>query len=193
MVNDGRVVLLIGAECATWQPLDFANAARFAYSVGCDSIAPQFHADDQAARDAVLAAGCGFAQDVGEPVFNLSNGEALLSAVSARKETDTATIWLDDYAQAKLNPPLVHQITSIFGSSSPVPPPPAAPAGWQHYIVQVDESLEDIAGFLKLGSWFSDLYQPNMGEIEATARAHGQPNSEQGKWIYPGEVLKYRR
>lgn len=33
------------------------------------------------------------------------------------------------------------------------------------------------------------LYDANAAVIEATAQAHGKPNSDHGHWIWPGEVL----
>lgn len=104
------------------------------------------------------------------------------------------TIWLWDYAPAIANPGLALAITSAFGISPPTPPPPPPPpGGWYSYTVQSGDSLWAIAQHLKLTSYFTDLYQPNMDVIEAAARAHGLPSSEQGRWIYPNTVLRYRR
>lgn len=309
----GRIVLFIGNECEGWQPADFANAARFARSIGCDTIAPKrangnqkWYGTPQRLKDeraAVLATGTGYlpmmycygpafgdeqirieaatlreimANNDGmvcadmetewngkiaeaqlfaelmanhggiltcstwadpreqnwlgviqalapvvsvwgpqqytnwleaqagqlagmgciQPEFDLSPSfgpDNILQLVADAKARGELSIWLWEYQYAQANPTLVHQISSLFGSAASVPPPAPPPVGWQSYTVQEGDSLAEIAQFLKLGSWFSDLYQPNMGDIEATAREHGQPNSEMGHWIYPGTVLKYRR
>lgn len=66
----GRVVLFISVECQNWSPADFGQAARFARSLGIDTIAPK-RADGsirwyqnvtrfKQERAAVLAAGCGY-------------------------------------------------------------------------------------------------------------------------------------
>jgi hypothetical protein len=305
--------LFIGNECEHWTPQQFADAGRFARSIGCDTIAPKrangnqkwyvSPAQLQMERAAVLAVGCGYlpfmycygpafgseqihieaatlremmavcdgmacadmesewngkvaeaelfaslmaghggiltvstwadpreqnwmgvldalrpvvdvwgpqqytnwlegragelaGESCIQPEFDLSPSfgpDNVLQLVADAKQRGELSIWLWEYQYAQSNPVLVHQISSLFGSSSPVPPPAPPPVGWQSYVVQAGDSLGEIAAFLKLGSWFSDLYQPNMGEIEATARQHGQPNSEMGHWIYPNEVLKYRR
>lgn len=317
----GRVVLFIGNECNGWQPADFANAARFARSLGVDTIAPKRAngnekwygnaANLRAERDAVLAVGCGYLpfiysygpkfgadqyqveSDTIREICSVNDGlccidmesewnghaaeaatfasllqgagtlwcstwadpdqqdwqgviqalapvitvwgpqeytrwlnaqEGQLTALGVHcihPELDLAasfdagndplqeaknciargdgSIWLWELQYAKGNPPLVHQIVSLFSSSpSPapppvVPPPPPAPTGWQRYTVQSGDTLSGIAEFLRLTNWYSDLYQPNQAEIEAAARAHGLGSSEQGNWIYPGEVLVYRR
>jgi LysM repeat protein len=311
----GRVVLFIGNECLHWQPSDFGNAARFARSLGVDTIAPKRFNGNQKwyvnpahlkeEREAALAVGCGYlpfgycygpsfgdeqiaieaatalevmsvndgmvcldmesewngraadaeklashlanhggiltistwadpiqqnwtgvlkallpvatvfgpqeytdwlgAQEqqlvnLGatciQPAFDLSPSfgpDHLVTLVQAAKDRGDKTIWLWEYQYAQQNPALVHELVSIFGGSSPVPAPPPPPTGWQTYTVQHGDTLSGIAEYLHLANWFTDLYQPNQAEIEAAARAHGQPNSESGHWIYPGTVLKYRR
>lgn len=317
----GRVVLFIGNECLDWQPADFANAARFAKSCGCDTIAPKrangnqkwygTPARLQQERDAVLSVGVGYLPfiycygpafggeqyqveaDTVREICQINDGlccldmeaewnnqaaaaetfakllegagtlwcstwadpneqewqgvvralapviavwgpqeytrwlntqEGQLTALGVRcihPELDLAksfdagndplaeaktciargdgSIWLWELAYAKGNPPLVHAISSLFAAHPAPPPPPVvppappAPVGWLAYTIQAGDDLVDIAHYLQLPSWFSDLYQPNMAEIESAARAHGQPNSEQGRWIYPGTVLHYRR
>lgn len=66
----GRVVLFISGECQNWSPADFGQAARFARSLGIDTIAPkrangsirwyQNVTRFKQERAAVLAAGCGY-------------------------------------------------------------------------------------------------------------------------------------
>lgn len=66
----GAVVLFIGVECKDWTPEQFGEAARFARSIGCDTIAPK-RADGSIKwygdpgrlaeeRAAALAEGCGY-------------------------------------------------------------------------------------------------------------------------------------
>lgn len=317
----GRTVLFIGNECLGWKPADFANAARFAKSLGCDTIAPKrangnekWYGDAanlKQERDAVLSVGVGYLpfiycygplfggeqyaieaatvreicsindglccldmeaewnnqaaaaetfakllegagtlwcstwadpnqqewngvvralapvisvwgpqeytpwlatqegqlRDLGvhciHPELDISkefaaNNDPLAQAKTCISEGD-GSIWLWEMQFARGNPPLIHQITSLWGGHpQPAPPPvvpapPAPPIGFQRYVVQAGDTLSEIAEYLRLTNWFSDLYQPNKAEIEADARAHGFGSSEMGTWIFPGLVLLYRR
>jgi nucleoid-associated protein YgaU len=70
----------------------------------------------------------------------------------------------------------------------PSPPPP--PAAVKTYTVQSGDSLWLIAEKeYGDGARYPELYAKNAANIEAAARAHGQPSSAGGHWIYPGEVL----
>ena len=59
------------------------------------------------------------------------------------------------------------------------------------YTVVQGDNLWDIAK-IKLGDGLrmDDIYQLNRDTIEAEARKHGLASSSNGKWIYPGMVLK---
>lgn len=70
---------------------------------------------------------------------------------------------------------------------------PAAPGeAAAGYTVQEGDTLSGIAEKLGLGNWHSDLYQPNMNDIEEAARAAGHVGSNSGEMLIPGTVLHYR-
>lgn len=78
---------------------------------------------------------------------------------------------------------------------APTPPPvpePVVPSIQSYTVAADDTSIQEIAQKLHLGSWFSELYQPNMDEIETAARAAGHPNSDYGSTVVAGTVLHYR-
>lgn len=57
------------------------------------------------------------------------------------------------------------------------------------YTIQAGDTLGEIAE--KHGIWPpSVLYAKNASLLEETARAHGYRSSEQGRWIFPGTVLR---
>lgn len=101
------------------------------------------------------------------------------------------SIWFWEYGPAVNNPTLTKQLVAqAHGSSTPPLPPPPPPA--QHsYVVQAGDTLSGIAAKLGLGSWYHNLYQPNLATIEQAARAHRQPDSNGGSLIYAGTVLHY--
>lgn len=74
----------------------------------------------------------------------------------------------------------------------PPPPEPIVPTIQSYTVAADDTSVQQIASKLNLGSWFSDLYQPNMDEIETAARGAGHPNSDYGAIVVAGTVLRYR-
>ena len=58
------------------------------------------------------------------------------------------------------------------------------------YTVVRGDTLWAIAKrFLGEGSRYTVIYNANKDLIEATAKAHGKPNSDNGHWIWAGEVL----
>lgn len=74
----------------------------------------------------------------------------------------------------------------VPGSSTPPEPPPPPPQNT--YTVRSGDMLGVIAQ--NHGIWpVSKLYAANEQTIEETAHAHGFASSEQGRWIFPDEVL----
>jgi hypothetical protein len=94
------------------------------------------------------------------------------------------TIWLWEYQPALSHQDYVRQIAAVMGDTAPASDPRA-------YTVQPGDTLEKIANKLGLPNWRGALYNLNRDAIEATARAHGQPDSHNGDLIYPGETLRY--
>lgn len=66
----------------------------------------------------------------------------------------------------------------------PVKPPPKKQ---ETYTVRGGDTLNQIAERFKVGE--PSLYSTNENVIESTARAHGFSSSDDGHWIFPGEVL----
>ncbi len=125
--------------------------------------------------------------------FGANDPFALTRQARARGHT---TIWLWEYQPALRNPNLTRGITAAMGnplaSGAPVTLPAPQRSPRQHvYVVRAGDTLSAIATRLNLPNWYADLYLPNRGAIEATAKAHGQPNSHDGALIYPGEALNY--
>ena len=62
--------------------------------------------------------------------------------------------------------------------------------GGINYTVVKGDTLWAIAKkYLGEGSRYTVIYDANKDVIEATARAHGKPDSDHGHWIWAGEVL----
>lgn len=60
---------------------------------------------------------------------------------------------------------------------------------WLSYTIQPGDTLGEIAERHRI--WPpSTLYAKNAALLEETARAHGYRSSEQGRWIFPGTVLR---
>lgn len=66
----------------------------------------------------------------------------------------------------------------------PVKPPPKKQ---ETYTIRSGDTLNQIAEKFKVGE--PSLYSTNENVIESTARAHGFSSSDDGHWIFPGEVL----
>ena len=68
---------------------------------------------------------------------------------------------------------------------------PAAPnSGGQAYTVVSGDTLWGISKrFYGTGTKYTVIYAANAEQIEATARAHGKSSSNNGHWIWPGEIL----
>ncbi len=60
----------------------------------------------------------------------------------------------------------------------------------EYYEVQPGDTLWDIAARkLGKGSLYVQIYNDNKDIIEETAKKHGKASSDNGHWIWPGEVL----
>lgn len=92
--------------------------------------------------------------------------------------------------------------TSSAPSTSTTPPTttstgssggPKPPVKTSTYTVKSGDTLSSIAsmesGKGNATSW-EDIYNANQGIIESTARAHNFSSSDDGHWIFPGEVLQ---
>ncbi len=125
--------------------------------------------------------------------FGANDPFALARQALARGHT---TLWLWEYQPALRNPNLTRSIAAAMGnplaSGAPVAlPAPQRPPRQRAYVVRSGDTLSEIATRLNLPNWYADLYLPTRALIEATARAHGEPDSHDGWLIYPGEALKY--
>lgn len=60
----------------------------------------------------------------------------------------------------------------------------------ENYVVQPGDTLWDIAKRkLGKGPMYVQIYNDNKNIIEETAKKHGKTSSDNGHWIWPGEVL----
>lgn len=67
------------------------------------------------------------------------------------------------------------------------PPPVTHPS--RSYTIVSGDTLSRISTFVKIP--VASLYSMNKDVIEKAAKAHGKSSSENGRFIYPGTVLKY--
>lgn len=81
----------------------------------------------------------------------------------------------------------LHKVQAAIKASAPVA---SAGSGGRAYTVVPGDTLWRIANrFYGSGTKYPVIYQANAEVIEAAARAHGKKNSNNGHWIWPGEVL----
>lgn len=93
-------------------------------------------------------------------------------------------------AQAKLDAYFAE--AAERASKKPFQPHVAPGSTHELYQVQKGDTLLSIAGKLGLASSYHDLFQPNMGIIEESAKANGHPGgSDQGSVLIPGIWLEY--
>lgn len=64
----------------------------------------------------------------------------------------------------------------------------SAPAGKTHTVVSGDTLWGISKQSYGSGSSYPKIYGANSGIIEASAKKHGKPSSDNGHWIYPGDV-----
>lgn len=70
------------------------------------------------------------------------------------------------------------------------PAPAAAGSGGQTYTVVSGDTLWGISRqFYGTGTKYNIIYEANADLIESTAKSHGKKSSDNGHWIWPGEVL----
>ena len=147
---------------------------------------PQQYTNWLAARESQLIA---LGESCIQPALDLTSefgaNDPLALAHQARAHGHE-TIWLWEYQPALNHQDYVRQIAAVMGDAAPSPAPDP-----RTYTVQPGDTLETIATKLGLPHWRTALYNLNRDAIEATARAHGQPNSHNGDLIYPGESLRY--
>lgn len=87
-----------------------------------------------------------------------------------------------------LNVPSV-QITTKVRSNGLLDRPNAAASGGTHTIVSGDTLWGISKQSYGSGSQYPKIYNANSGMIEASAKNHGKSSSDNGHWIYPGDVL----
>lgn len=151
---------------------------------------PQQYNNWLAARESQLIA---LGQSCIQPALDLTTefgaNDPLAIARQARERGRDA-IWLWEYQPALARTDYVRSIAAMMGDPNPPAPPPPGPRS-RVYTVQPGDTLASIARRLVLPDWRVSLYERNRATIEATARAHGQPDSHNGDLIYPGERLRY--
>lgn len=106
---------------------------------------------------------------------------------SAREGDDDIyyTVSLSEYRT--LNIPSV-QITTKVRSNGLLERPNPTSTGGTHTVVSGDTLWGISKQYYGSGSQYAKIYNSNSGTIEASARAHGKPGSDNGHWIYPGDV-----
>lgn len=95
------------------------------------------------------------------------------------------TISLSEYRT--LNVPSV-QTTTKVRSNGLLSRPEPAPAGGTHTVVSGDTLWGIAKQHYGSGSSYPRIYNANSARIEASAKSHGKSGSDNGHWIYPGDV-----
>lgn len=95
------------------------------------------------------------------------------------------TLSLSEYRT--LNVPSV-QITTKVRSNGLLSRPSSAASGGTHTVVSGDTLWGIAKQHYGSGSSYPKIYNANSGIIEASARRHGKSSSNNGHWIYPGDV-----
>lgn len=94
---------------------------------------------------------------------------------------------------AKDSDPFASTTATTDQAATSTPPPPAPSGGGgsgaRQYRVVSGDTLIGIGNKLHV-DWHT-LYNNNKATIEATAKSHGFSSSDNGHWIFPGEVLNY--
>lgn len=96
------------------------------------------------------------------------------------------TLSLSEYRT--LNVPSV-QIATKVRSNGLLSRPNADTSGGTHTVVTGDTLWGISKQNYGDGSQYPKIYNANSATIESTAQSHGKASSENGHWIYPGEVL----
>ena len=95
------------------------------------------------------------------------------------------TILLSEYRT--LNVPSV-QITTKVRSNGLLSRPGTAVSGGTHTVVSGDTLWGISKQKYGNGSSYPKIYNANSGTIETSAKKHGKSSSDNGHWIYPGDV-----
>lgn len=95
------------------------------------------------------------------------------------------TISLSEYRT--LNVPSVQIKTKVRSNGLLSRPEPAATGG-THTVVRGDTLWGISKQNYGSGNSYSKIYNANSGTIEASAKNHGKTSSNNGHWIYPGDV-----
>lgn len=95
------------------------------------------------------------------------------------------TMSLSEYRT--LNVPSV-QMTTKVRSNGLLSRPGDAGAGGNYTVVSGDTLWGIAKQKYGSGSSYSKIYGANSGTIEASAKKHGKSSSDNGHWIYPGDV-----
>lgn len=96
------------------------------------------------------------------------------------------TISLSEYRT--LNVPSV-QIATKVRSNGLLERPVAAASGGSHTVVSGDTLWGISKQSYGSGAQYVKIYDANSGTIEASAQKHGKSSSDNGHWIYPGDVF----
>lgn len=116
------------------------------------------------------------------PIVDLTTEFGPNNPVAIAEHTPYVSVW--EYQQIAVYPAEVQAIIKAKkGNPAPLPPPP----GHGLYTVVAGDTLSLIASRFNVDE--HALYEQNKTLIEATANAHGFANSNNGNWIFPGEVL----
>lgn len=95
------------------------------------------------------------------------------------------TISLSEYRT--LNVPSVQIATKVRSNGLLSRPAPAS-GGGTHTVVSGDTLWGIAKQKYGNGSSYPKIYNANSGTIEASAKKHGKSGSQNGHWIYPGDV-----
>lgn len=95
------------------------------------------------------------------------------------------TISLSEYRT--LNVPSVQISTRVRSNGLLSRPEPTA-SGGTHTVVSGDTLWGISKQTYGNGSSYPKIYNANSGTIEASAKSHGKSSSNNGHWIYPGDV-----
>lgn len=81
-----------------------------------------------------------------------------------------------------------HKVQTAIKATAPAAS--AAGSGGQTYTVASGDTLWGISKkFYGTGTKYHIIYGANAGQIESTAKEHGKKSSENGHWIWAGEIL----
>lgn len=95
------------------------------------------------------------------------------------------TVSLSEYRT--LNVPSV-QVTTKVRSNGLLSRPASVASGGNYTVVSGDTLWGIAKQKYGSGSSYSKIYNANSGTIEASAKSHGKSSSDNGHWIYPGDV-----